>query len=108
MRALWLISTSRNALVVIICSTIAFFYEKRFFDSPFRLTGTVKPGLPQFQLPPFQTKLNNQTLSFGDMLVDLGTSVVLVPVIGVLGNVAIAKAFGMHFFYFSKLTIVHY
>ena len=28
------------------------------------------------------------------MISDLGTSVVLVPVIGVLGNVAIAKAFG--------------
>lgn len=97
MRTLWLISTSRNALVVIVCSTIAFFYEKGSYGSPFRLTGTVKPGLPQFQVPPFQTMLNNRTLSFGDMISDLGTSVVLVPVIGVLGNVAIAKAFGKHF-----------
>ncbi|KAJ3624258.1 hypothetical protein MTP99_017898 [Tenebrio molitor] len=92
-RSLWLISTSRNALVVIICSTAAYLYETWGAGSPFRLTGTVRPGLPDFKAPPFETLLNNRTVSFGEMVSDLGTSVVLVPVIGVLGNVAIAKAF---------------
>ncbi|XP_008197201.2 sodium-independent sulfate anion transporter [Tribolium castaneum] len=92
-KALWLISTSRNALVVIVCSTVAYFYEIRGPGSPFRLTGTVRPGLPDFRAPPFGTTLHNRTVGFGEMVADLGTSVILVPIIAVLGNVAIAKAF---------------
>jgi len=37
--------------------------------------------------------VNNQTLTFTQMCSELGTSIVLVPIIAVLGNVAIAKAF---------------
>ncbi|CAG9767312.1 unnamed protein product [Ceutorhynchus assimilis] len=90
---LWLISTSRNALVVILCSTAAYLYEAYGGGSPFRLTGNVKSGLPEFKVPPFTTMLNNSTKTFPDMLSDLGSSVFLVPIIAVLGNVAIAKAF---------------
>ncbi|KAL3272434.1 hypothetical protein HHI36_013915 [Cryptolaemus montrouzieri] len=89
----WLIGTSRNALVVMICSAMVYFYEASGLTSPFLLTGTVRPGLPSFQLPPFHTVLNNQTVPFTEMVSELGTSVILVPVIAVLGNVAIAKAF---------------
>jgi len=58
------------------------------------LTGKLRSGLPPFQLPPFQTIVGNQTFSFGEMCSELGSSIILVPVIAVLGNVAIAKAFG--------------
>ncbi|KAF5289787.1 hypothetical protein FQA39_LY03704 [Lamprigera yunnana] len=92
-RTLWLISTSRNALVVIACSTIAYFYESSGYESPFLLTGSIKAGLPTFHPPPFSTNLNNRTVYFGEMITDLGSSIFLVPVIAVLGNVAIAKAF---------------
>ncbi|XP_019869621.2 sodium-independent sulfate anion transporter-like [Aethina tumida] len=90
---LWLISTSRNALVVITCSTVAYFYETKWAGSPFLLTGAVKAGVPELKLPPFETVVNNRTVGFSEMIGDLGSSVVLVPVIAVLGNVAIAKAF---------------
>lgn len=93
-KTLWLISTSRNAIVVILCSTIAYVYESTGNGSPVILTGAVKPGLPGLSLPPFSTTINNKTVEFDEMLNDLGTSVVLVPIIAVLGNVAIAKAFG--------------
>lgn len=93
-RVLWLISTSRNALVVIVCSAIAYVCETKYGGSPFQLTGTVRPGLPEFKPPPFQTTMGNRTVEFPEMLLDLGTSIFLVPVIAVLGNVAIAKAFG--------------
>lgn len=81
-------------MVVIICSVIAYMYEAPHVPAPFLLTGTVRPGLPDLKPPPFSTVLNNRTANFSQMFSDLGTSVVLVPVIGVLGNVAIAKAFG--------------
>jgi len=92
-KALWLLSTSRNALVVLVCSTIAFVFYSNWQETPFVLTGKVKPGIPDFKLPPFGTVLGNRTVGFSEMLSDLGASVVLVPVIAVLGNVAIAKAF---------------
>lgn len=56
--------------------------------------GKVESGLPPLKFPPFGTTVNGRTVSFIDMCWDLGSSIILVPVIAVLGNVAIAKAFG--------------
>jgi solute carrier family 26 (sodium-independent sulfate anion transporter), member 11 len=66
---------------------------------PFILTGKVRPGLPSFGLPPFETsyEMKNGTtveMGFTDMISELGSSIALVPIIAVLGNVAISKAFG--------------
>lgn len=66
---------------------------------PFILTGKVKSGLPNFNPPPFETSYvssNGTTVDMGfiDMISELGTSIALVPIIAVLGNVAISKAFG--------------
>lgn len=99
-KTLWLISTARNAIVVILCATIAYCYESFGNGSPVILTGTVKPGLPSVNVPPFSTSINNVTIPFSVMFSDLGSSVILVPIIAVLGNVAIAKAFG-------KLTLIN-
>lgn len=52
--------------------------------------------MPPLKLPPFGTEINGKTISFIDMCMDLGSSIILVPVIAVLGNVAIAKAFCMY------------
>ncbi|XP_018570602.1 sodium-independent sulfate anion transporter [Anoplophora glabripennis] len=90
---LWLISTSRNAVVVIICSAVAYHYENTSEGSPFLLTGKVKAGLPELKLPPFRTVIGNRTVDFAGMASDLGSSIVLVPITAVLGNVAIARAF---------------
>ncbi|KAG5680807.1 hypothetical protein PVAND_010292 [Polypedilum vanderplanki] len=95
---LWLTSTARNALLVLISSAVAYYaYENG--QVPFILTGKVKSGLPTFSLPPFETTImtSNGTmtdLNFTDMVSELGTSILLVPIIAVLGNVAISKAFG--------------
>lgn len=94
-KALWLVSTSRNALVVLLCSVIAFLlYDPAREESAFVLTGKVKSGLPEFRPPPFRTQVGNVTYSFTDMCGEMGSAIVMVPVIAVLGNVAIAKAFG--------------
>ncbi|KAL0278308.1 UNVERIFIED_CONTAM: hypothetical protein PYX00_000163 [Menopon gallinae] len=93
-KTLWLVSTSRNALIVLFCSIIAFFlYDPADEDSTFILTGKVKSGLPEFRLPPFHTHVGNVTYSFAEMCGEMGSAIVMVPVIAVLGNVAIAKAF---------------
>lgn len=94
----WVIATARNALLVLITSSIAFYFDQNG-QRPFILTGTVKSGIPGFQLPPFSTQISgaNNTLvdlNFKDMVSELGVNIALVPVIAVLGNVAISKAFG--------------
>lgn len=91
-KALWLLSTSRNAIVVVLCSVAAFLFEI-YSETPFKLTGTVKEGLPSLSVPPFSTEYGGREFSFIEMCSDLGSSIVLVPIIAVLGNVAIAKAF---------------
>ncbi|XP_050684426.1 sodium-independent sulfate anion transporter-like isoform X2 [Leptidea sinapis] len=91
-KAMWLLSTSRNAILVVLCSVIAYAWEYNS-ESPFKLTGDVKDGLPEWNWPPFGTVLDGKTITFSEMCADLGSSIVLVPIIGVLGNVAIAKAF---------------
>ncbi|XP_033336483.1 sodium-independent sulfate anion transporter isoform X1 [Megalopta genalis] len=91
-KIIWLISTARNAIVVIVCSAIAYKLNSEE-TSPFILTGTVRSGLPHIKWPPFSTQIGNRTLNFSEMCSELGASIALVPIIGVLGNVAIAKAF---------------
>ncbi|XP_055638948.1 sodium-independent sulfate anion transporter isoform X2 [Toxorhynchites rutilus septentrionalis] len=96
--ACWLIATSRNALLVLITSLIAFCYDTQD-KQPFILTGTVKSGIPAFRVPAFTTKIpapnaTTTDLNFTAMVSELGVNIALVPVIAVLGNVAISKAFG--------------
>ncbi|XP_047355966.1 sodium-independent sulfate anion transporter-like [Vespa velutina] len=92
-KTIWMLSTARNAIIVIICSVIAYNMNTSESNNPFILTGKVRSGLPSFGPPPFSTQVNNHTIGFMEMCSELGTSIVLVPIIGVLGNVAIAKAF---------------
>lgn len=96
--ALWLIATARNAILVLF-SSLAAYYAHENGQMPFILTGKVKPGLPGFSPPPFETSYlgtNGTTVEMGfvDMISELGSSIALVPIIAVLGNVAISKAFG--------------
>lgn len=97
---LWLISTSRNALLVVIASCVAFYCEQ-MGNLPFILTGRVRSGLPPIGMPATHTTISaNGTdsvvidMNFTGMLSELGPSIALVPIIAVLGNAAIAKAFG--------------
>ncbi|XP_011502218.1 PREDICTED: sodium-independent sulfate anion transporter [Ceratosolen solmsi marchali] len=92
-KILWLLATARNAIVVVVSSSIAYKLNNLSFGCPFVLTGPVRPGLPNFGPPPFSTRVNNRTLGLTEMCAELGLSIILVPIIGVLGNVAIAKAF---------------
>ena len=86
------LSISRNALVVIIGIMIAYvFYQNG--SQPFRLTGDIKRGLPNFALPPFSAEANNRTYNFIEMSNSLGLSLVTVPLIAILEAIAIAKAF---------------
>lgn len=91
-RALWVTSISRNALVVTCAAFFA--YHACDHDKPFiKLSGKVEPGLPPFSLPPFSVPHGNGTTSFIEMVQELGSAVIMLPIVMVLANIAIAKAF---------------
>ncbi|XP_068084543.1 sodium-independent sulfate anion transporter [Anabrus simplex] len=90
-KGLWFISICRNALIVLISSVIAFKLDAS--GQPFILSGKVAPGLPPAGLPPFSAQVGNHTYTFPEMCQELGMAILLVPIVAVLANVAIAKAF---------------
>ena len=59
------------------------------------MIGNITAGLPPFQPPPFFIEFNNETFNFGEICQNLGSSIVVTPLIAILESVAIAKSFGM-------------
>lgn len=49
--------------------------------------------MPEASWPPFQIEYHNRTLSFSQVCAELGSGIIVVPLVAVLANVAIAKAF---------------
>lgn len=101
-KTLWLIGTARNAIIVIAGGGLAaYFYETGHTDM-FRMIGDIPQGLPSVQLPPFSiAEIRNETsgeiiregLGFSDMISSLGSGLIVVPLIALLENIAICKAF---------------
>ncbi|XP_076752208.1 sodium-independent sulfate anion transporter [Xylocopa sonorina] len=91
-KSFWFLATSRNALLVVLCAVASYIYENQG-GIPFLLTGHIEAGLPKLAPPPFSINTGNHTETFLDMCKNLGTGIVVVPLISIIGNVAIAKAF---------------
>ncbi|XP_032593183.1 sodium-independent sulfate anion transporter isoform X2 [Drosophila grimshawi] len=94
-KVLWYISISRNALVVFFSGLMVYIWvHRRSLEAvPFALSSKVASAMPTIQLPPFAFEYENRTYVFTDILHELGSGVILVPIVAVLANVAIAKAF---------------
>ncbi|XP_077082209.1 sodium-independent sulfate anion transporter [Siphateles boraxobius] len=90
----WSIATIRNALVVVAATAVAYSSEvtgHHFFS----LTGKTAKGLPPFKAPPLsETIANGTVITFSDIAKDLGGGLAVIPLMGVLESIAIAKAFG--------------
>ena len=94
-RVTWFASTARNALVVLAGALLAWALGQEVF----RLTGDIKVGLPNLQLPSLQASYpdpgtgDQKTDGVFQMLSNLGSLVILLPLVTVMQHVAIAKAF---------------
>ncbi|XP_066472566.1 sodium-independent sulfate anion transporter [Tiliqua scincoides] len=88
----WATATARNALVVLFAGLVAYSFQVTG-SQPFTLTGAVPQGLPPFQPPPFSKATVNGTVSFGQMAQAMGAGLAVVPLMGLLETIAIAKAF---------------
>lgn len=91
------VSLSRNAIAVIVGILISYFMS-RDGNEPFVLTGKITSGLPPFKLPPFSTlDSEGNEQGFSEMVSELGSSIITIPLISILELVAIAKAFCMFY-----------
>ncbi|KAI4876991.1 hypothetical protein NFI96_005540 [Prochilodus magdalenae] len=89
----WGFATIRNALVVVAAAFVAYSAEVMGWHF-FTLTGKTAKGLPPFSLPEFSETTNGTRVSFSDIVKDLGGGLAVIPLMGVLESIAIAKAFG--------------
>uniref|UniRef100_A0A182NVJ6 STAS domain-containing protein n=1 Tax=Anopheles dirus TaxID=7168 RepID=A0A182NVJ6_9DIPT len=93
-RLLWYTSLARNAITVLASALLAHYLTHTLPDGvPFRLSGNVEPGIPAFEWPVRGATVGNTTVSFLEITSELGSGLLLVPLVAVLANVAIAKAF---------------
>uniref|UniRef100_A0A182KH79 SLC26A/SulP transporter domain-containing protein n=1 Tax=Anopheles christyi TaxID=43041 RepID=A0A182KH79_9DIPT len=95
-RLLWYVSLARNALVVVVSALLAHHLAGGggAASVPFRLSGKVEPGIPAFEWPVRGVSVNGTTTTtFLEIVGELGSGLLLVPLVAVLANVAIAKAF---------------
>ncbi|XP_066151803.1 sodium-independent sulfate anion transporter-like isoform X2 [Euwallacea fornicatus] len=96
-RLLWFLSISKNALVVLISSVVSYYWYNTEDSTPFQLTGKVPSGMPKIAFPPTHSSFNvgNTTnlVGFTEMISQLGSGIIVIPVVAVLANVAIAKAY---------------
>uniref|UniRef100_A0A8D2NS86 Sodium-independent sulfate anion transporter n=1 Tax=Zosterops lateralis melanops TaxID=1220523 RepID=A0A8D2NS86_ZOSLA len=88
----WICATARNALVVLFAGLVAYSFQV-MGSQPFRLTGSIPRGLPALQPPPFSLAAPNGTVPFLSMVQDMGVGLAVVPLMGLLETIAIAKAF---------------
>ncbi|XP_059235090.1 sodium-independent sulfate anion transporter [Mustela nigripes] len=88
----WTATTGRNALVVSFAALIAYSFEVTGYQ-PFILTGQTAEGLPPVRIPPFSVTTANGTVSFTEMVQDMGAGLAVVPLMGLLESIAVAKSF---------------
>ncbi|XP_014086185.2 sodium-independent sulfate anion transporter [Bactrocera oleae] len=101
-KLLWFLGVSRNAILVIVCAAVSMYLEREG-QHYFRITGFIPAGLPEFGLPPFSiegTPANStsgelaiEAMGFTDMVSELGFGLIIVPLVALLENIAVCKAF---------------
>ena len=95
---IWLVCLSRNAIVVISAGFIG--YAIHIIDDKnckhidcLTLTGNITKGIPPFKIPQMYEKVGNETLNGKDLINNIGSGILIVPLMGILESLAIGKAF---------------
>ncbi|KAM9362946.1 sodium-independent sulfate anion transporter [Symphorus nematophorus] len=92
-KLVWTVATMRNAMVVVGASFVAFSWEVSGHHV-FTITGETTRGLPPFRPPPTtDTTANGTVVSFREIVEGFGGGLAVIPFMGLLESIAIAKAF---------------
>lgn len=101
-KTLWLVGTARNAIIVVIGGAIAAYFYNKGNEDMLIMIGEIPAGLPAFQVPPFSIpavvnettgEIITEGLNFMDLISELGSGLIVIPLIALLENIAICKAF---------------
>lgn len=92
-KVLWFVSTARNFIAVVVTGFIAFCFEQAGERPPFEISKSVDSGLPPIKFPPLTPTFENHTYTVTEVVNELSPGYIVIPIVAVLANVAIAKAF---------------
>lgn len=104
-KLIWLIGTARNAILVVLTSTIAYVLH-RTDQGELQIVGSIPSGMPKLELPSFSLpeivnettgEILQQSESFGEIIGNMGSSLIVIPLIALLENISVCKAFGKNF-----------
>lgn len=101
-KTIWLIGTARNAILVILTAMISYLLHQSD-QGELYVIGKIPAGMPEFKVPSFSiAEVRNETTgeiihegkSFNDLVSEMGSSLIVIPLIALLENMATCKSFG--------------
>lgn len=101
-KILWLIGTARNAILVILTGMISYLFHQSNYGE-LQVIGEIPAGMPKLQMPAFSIEeVRNQTTgeliqpgqTFSEIVSEMGSSLIVIPLIALLENISTCKAFG--------------
>lgn len=102
----WIFGTSRNAIMVITCGCLVYGLELCGYTNVFTCIPEVEKGLPQWTSIPFSitNEENNGdgAMNFFEMIAEMGFGLIIIPLISLMENISICKAFCEYFYYIAK------
>ena len=125
----WLISVSRNAIIIIASTVIAYYlYDPEQTNFPFSLTGStyrspfialncnnfgystgkIPSGFPPFKAPPFSFQSGDKTYTFTEICSNLGSSLYVAPLVAIIEPIAVTKSLGNIIKLNAVLSNTHY
>lgn len=103
-KCIWLIGTARNAILVILTGFISYvLHHSTHCD--LQIIGKIPSGMPTFRMPPFSVpnivngtthEIVHRGESFTEMVSQMGYAIIVIPLIALLENMSICKAFGKY------------
>lgn len=97
-RSMWFVGTIRNSIIVVCCTVASYIYiHSRAAGSseelPYKIIGEIRKGLPAFDPPPFSVQQGNTTVGFFEIVWTMKSHLIVLPLISLLENISICKAF---------------
>ncbi|KAL9893266.1 epidermal stripes and patches isoform 1-T4 [Glossina fuscipes fuscipes] len=96
-KIIWVVGTSRNAILVIGCCIMGMILRDDE-GTPFKVIGYIPQGLPSFALPPIHINGNDtftgKEETFVEIVKSMGSGLIVIPLISLMENIAICKVFG--------------
>lgn len=98
---------------MVVTGLISYFLIQNGHADTLKIIGDIPAGLPTFQPPPFSIpeikdeagNIIQEYESFFDMISFIGSGIIVIPLIALLENMAICKAFGKKKFLFYYMYI---